>query len=231
MTRRTRSEPTKAHSDKMESRHVPFPSFLRALLSSGLLLLLSACITAPSNPAATQPATKIDPHQADPAYWLARPAVASATSDNYDRLWDASEKVARDDLFPIDRRDYRDGVLTTEPVISKQFFEFWRDDVLTAKGLARSSLQTIRRSIHFDFIRLDSGGWSVSPKVVVEQFASAGRRITYVGAYQSITDPGGTVGSTEADEGIYITAQYWFAIGRDPSLERKLAKQIEQRVQ
>jgi hypothetical protein len=193
-------------------------------------LLLTGCITAPSHPAATQPATVVDPHQADPAYWMARPAVASASGDDYDRLWNAAEQAARDDLFPIDRRDYRGGVLTTEPVISKQFFEFWRNDAVTVNALARSSLQTIRRSIHFEFVRKKGGGWSVTPKVIVEEFSTVGRRPTYVGAYQSISDPGGTVGSIEADQGIYLTAQYWFAIGRDHPLERKLAQAIQRRM-
>ncbi len=194
------------------------------------LFLLSGCIGAPSRPAATQPATAVDARQADPAYWLEQPAVALVHSDDYDRLWDAAQWTARDYLFSIDRRDYRDGVLTTEPMVSRQFFEVWRKDVPAAGDLARSSLQTIRRSIRFTFTRQAGGGWSVTPKVLVEQFASAGRRLSYVGAYQAITVPGGTIGSTEMDEGIYLPAQYWFPIGRDYALERKLARTIRQRL-
>jgi hypothetical protein len=41
-----------------------------------LSIPLAGCIGKPRNPAATQPATAIDPAIAEPAYWLSQPAAA-----------------------------------------------------------------------------------------------------------------------------------------------------------
>jgi len=204
--------------------------FLRCALGALMLAAASGCITGPSNPAATQPATAIDPSRADPAYWLKQPGVVTVRSDNYDRLWNAAAQTAQRDLFTLDRQDYRAGVLTTLPLISKQWFEPWRRDVVTAKDLARSSLQSIRRTIHFDLARTDDGQYVLTPKVLVEQFSTVGRRLTYVGNYRNASDPGAQLGSAELDEGVALTAQYWFAIGRDPALEKQLAESIRDRL-
>lgn len=191
------------------------------------LMFLCGCLGRPSNPAATRPATDISPAQATAGYWLDQPGVISVTAMNYDALWNAAEQAARDDLFVIDRHDYREGVLTTNPVTSRQFFEFWRDDALTPYDVARSSLQTIRRSIRFTFLRDSGGRWTVTPKVLVEQYSTVGRRVIYADTYQSFTDPGGQYGSIESDQGVNLPTQYWFAIGRDHVMEKKLAQQIQ----
>lgn len=197
-------------------------------VAGGGVLLLSAagCITGPSRPAATQPATAIEPAQADPLYWYRQPAVVAVRDANYERLWSAAQSVARDYFFTLDREDYREGVLTTLPLTSMQWFEFWRRDVVTVNDLARSSLQTLRRTIHFKVEKDPDGGYRLSPKVLIEQYATVGQRLTYVGYYTRASDVGRQVGSVEMDEGQANPPQYWFAIGRDHALEKRLAESI-----
>ena len=152
------------------------------------------------------------------------------TSANFERLWKAAEDVARDRIFVIDREDYRNGVLTTEPMVSAQFFEPWRRDALKASAVAESSLATIRRTIRFTFTRNDDDTYSLVPHVLVERLSSAERRITKTMMYRSAFRRSTAVGSAERDRGIELPRQYWYRIGNDPVLERDLAKAVRKRI-
>ena len=61
-----------------------------------------------------------------------RPATATVIDNDYDRLWKACESAATDRFFSLERRDYRNGVLTTRPLLGGQLLEFWRRDIADA---------------------------------------------------------------------------------------------------
>src|SRR3954465_2084342 len=104
---------------------------MKLALAIFLMLLAGGCIgNRPSNPAATQPVTMVDPQLAEQNYWLAKPATVEVRGQ-FKPLWEASEQTAHEFRFSIDRRDQRSGLLTTEPMISKQWWEFWRKDAGT----------------------------------------------------------------------------------------------------
>jgi hypothetical protein len=179
-------------------------------LVSLLVLSLGGCIGGkPANPAATQPATAIDPERARPAYWLNQPAAAEVSNANFQKLWDTSETVARQYLFSIDLRDFRQGLLTTQPMVSKQWFEPWRKDAGTFRDVEENSLGAIRRTIHFQFARNLDGTYTVTPKVVVE------RQVVVEKKYLEELQTPGT---------------YWYALRRDTALETKLAASIERKL-
>ena len=165
-----------------------------------------------------------------------QPATAAAESQNaitatdFERLWTACADVARGRLFTIDRRDYRGGVLTTEPLVSAQFFEPWRRDALTADAVGESSLATIRRTIRFTFTRHDDGTFFVVPHVLVERYSSAERRITSAQLYRSAFRKTTATGTRESDRGVQLPARYWYRIGNDPVLEKDLADAVRRRV-
>jgi hypothetical protein len=208
---------------------------LRALLAPAVLLACTGCITRPQDPSATQPATAVPRAQVQPAYWLEQPSIVSVQSNDFDRLWTATEDVARDFLFQIDRTDYRSGLLTTRPMVSAQWFEPWRHDVQTFGDAVESSLATIRRTLRFEFERLDDGTFRVWPKVLVERQALAERRITSAVSYRQVfarparpdLRPRGT---RESDVGVFLPDRYWYAIGRDDALERALARSIAKKL-
>jgi hypothetical protein len=152
--------------------------------------------------------------------------VARVSDSNYDALWDAARKAARECSFTIDRLDYRDGEMTTKPLVSKQFFEVWRGDVVDGHDLLQSSLGTMRRIVLFQITHGEDGGYIISPKVVVERYSAAERRITSVAQYLNIFSyVHGLVGE-ETDEGQLVPTEYWYAVGRDPHLEEHLAELI-----
>lgn len=164
--------------------------------------------------AATQPvrATDVDPATAEPQYWLRQPAVAQVKHADRDALWEAAEQTARRWMFRIDRRDYRGGLLTTEPMVSKQWFELWRKDAGGFDDVAEASLGPIRRSIHFEFTQEPNGTYSAAPKVLVERMSRVDER--NVGMVARLDVP----------------PVYWYALRRDEAMERELAEAMRSRL-
>jgi hypothetical protein len=185
------------------------------LLTTGYCLLAAAgggCIGKhPENPAATQPVTNVDPALATHEYWLAQPGKAEVAHGDFTTLWEASEDVARQYLFSIDRRNFRSGLLTTKPLVSKQWFEPWRKDAVTVQDVKEASLATIRRTVYFQFKQNPAGGYTVEPKVVVER--------------ESKVDP------KYRDPDSQLPPMYWYAVRRDPGLEEKLAESIRKKLE
>ena len=139
-------------------------------------------------------------------------APATATAEvrgPFDPLWEACERTARDYLFNIDRRDQRSGLLSTEPLITRQWWEFWRKDAGTFKDTQEATLANIRRTIFFQFKKVSDGTYSVTPKVLVEK--------------ESKVDP-------KYKDDIEGPSSYWYATRRDEVLEKRLADSIRKRV-
>lgn len=192
-------------------------------ISLGLsLVLLGGCVTA------RQADVSAPKDQATAAYWYDQPAEARVESSGFDRLWDSCQRSARQRLFQIDRADYRNGILTTLPLVSQQIFEFWRSDTpLSEQG--QSSLGTLRRTIRFEFTH-DQGAdgsdsYSVVPKVLVQRQSVQGQRITNSSQYRWAV--AGATGQYD-DAGQPLVQSYWYAIGRDKQLEQMLADDIRQ---
>lgn len=199
------------------------------------LVLLAAfffpgCITGPSNPSATQPATAIDPQQASWQYWLDKPATSHATASSFDPLFKACETEVRYRLFLIDRQDFRLGLLTTQPMVSKQFFEIWRSDAVTVPDISDSSLATVRRTVFFQLQHLPNGQFIAEPKVLVERFTSVEHHLTAINEYHSAFSGPRPTGTAEGDLSAAVPTEYWYPVGRDPALERSLAESIQNRV-
>jgi len=171
-----------------------------------------------------------DKTHATPQYWLDQPAAATVQYYNFDQLWQATEEAARDRFFPIDRSDVRLGLLTTEPMVSKQVLELWRHDVGTAGGVAESSLATIRRTLRFEFVRHEDGTFEMTPKVLVERQAVAERRITSTVHWQGVDGNQPQIGTRETDQGVELPRTYWYAIGRDTQLEKDLAEHVRSKL-
>lgn len=197
-------------------------------LTTVVLLLAAGCIAHPQNPAATQPATAVDPATTQPSYWYSQGGLV-VRSDNFEKLFTACEEVAREFFFKIDRIDYRSGVLTTKPMISAQWFEPWRRDVRTIADRNESSIATIRRTIRFEFSREGDKAWAMTPKVLVERQVLAGRRITSVALYRRAFSTAGS-GSIESDQGVLLPQRYWYPVRRDIELEHALARAVQKKL-
>jgi hypothetical protein len=166
--------------------------------------------------------------EATAKYWMDQPAVAAVSSRDFQKLWDACANTVHNYLFPLDQEDYREGVMTSWPVISKQVFEPWRRDAGTHHEVWQSTLDTIRRTIRFDFVRDEDGTFVARPKVLVERLSQLQRRITSASEYTLVfTAPGANM---TTDQGVIVPARYWYAIGRDEAMERDLAGSVRDKV-
>lgn len=203
-------------------------AFVIAALIAGLAV--SGCIQQKQHLAPPQPVTLTDPATTQAVYWFDQPAEARIESDNFDALVKTIETILRDYCFVIDRVDYRLGLITTEPLVGAQFFEPWRRDNQTMDDVINSSLATHRRLVRVKITR-DGDRFIAEPKVVMERAAQVEQRVTNVVAYRTArrpTDPRDVPrGSRELDQGILIPSKYWYAVSRDPALEKKLAAEIQ----
>jgi hypothetical protein len=215
-----------------------------ATLIAAVLCCLAGCArraaTAGTGPGAgptTRRVTDVDRRLAQPAFWYNQPATSTVTADDFDNLWAACERAARDRGFRIDREDFRSGVMTTHPLISKQWFELWRRDVVTLPAVAHSSLHTTRRTIRFELAAKSDGSFEASPKVLVERLSVVEHRITSASQYRDIFALTREESLREEDrqrnpllqqEG--IPPSYWYALGRDEALEKTLAAAIAGKV-
>ena len=199
------------------------------------LFVLAGCeLQEPTHSAAVRATvTPTDPKLATPDYWWNQPPVARAGAADFQPLWDACAAECQSRFFRVDREEYRLGLLTTLPVISKQIFEPWRTDAVTWHDEAESTLATIRRTVRFEVTRGGSG-YEVVPKVLVERFANVERRLTAINQYhQAFSGPrpfgqSPDVSDRTTPEG---PTEYWYPLHRDADLERDLAAAIAKRVE
>lgn len=211
-----------------------FPSRLRAFALFATLLIIPGCRLshdAPPNPSTpTTNPTRLATTQR--SHWTTGPASITVQHRSFEKLWTAAEDTAREFGFRPDRKDRRAGILTTEPVTSKQICELWRRDTGNASQAAQNSLDSYRRSIRFDFTKIP-GGYALVPRVIIERYTQAEQPITSSAYLRSIYGaqrypPQGT---HESDRGLYLPRAYWYATGRDYALEDTLARAVLKKLQ
>lgn len=202
-----------------------------------LLLLASTaaagCASRSTEQNPTGPQRPTSAASARPAYWLELPPVATIEADDFDSLWRAAEEAARHFGFTLDRLDHRGGVITTQPLTSKQFWEVWRNDVATLEDLANSSVATYRRTLRFDIEKTPSGGYLAAPRVVIERYSRAEQPISssvYLRNAFRTQRNSRAWGTRETDRGIRLPRQYWYATGRDEALEQNVAGEVRKQL-
>lgn len=184
-----------------------------------------------NEPAGGATATDIDPLQGEPDYWLKKQPTVSVSDHDFDRLWSSAEHVSESLLFTIDRRDRRLGLMTTQPDVSAQWFEPWRRELQTVRDMQNSSFAAFRRTIRWQFEQ-QGGGYTVTPRVLVERETLAERRVSGVldRAYFQRNTNDHFYGTHETDEGIILPQNDWYPIGRDYALENKLIELMHDRL-
>lgn len=152
-----------------------------------------------------------------------------ADEEQFDSLWEACQTVLRRNHFRLDRVDRRAGTITTFPVTSQQFFEFWRHDVDTAYDLARSSLSTERRRVTVQVNREEANPLECVVRVIVnkERLSAPERRFNNSAAVlrlygSDLPGEGGQPRLTREED-------YWIDQGRDGAMERWILGRIAER--
>jgi hypothetical protein len=193
------------------------------------LILLTGCASTGADHWALHPAAETPKEQATPEYWYAKPPVKAVASFDFQKLWDACEVTARRYQFTLDRVDYRQGILTTRPLVSEQIFEPWKRDVGTFHELLQSTTQTIRRTVRFEVVRSEGGVYIARPKVLVEKLSQFEHRVTAVSEYRNFFSA--PVSESARDELPSLPTHYWYAVGRDDAFEIRLADAVKDQLQ
>lgn len=150
------------------------------------------------------------------------------STDEMDRLWEAIQQTLRRHQFDLDRVDQRAGVVTTMPLPSKHFFEFWRHDVRTWYDLWEATLNPIRRRVEVTVSQDEDQEWErLAVAVYKERLSSPDRQFNSTGAaYQyfgeSLPSTTGLVRVTPQDD-------RWLAMDRDAAMEDYLLRAILRR--
>jgi len=175
-------------------------------------------------------ATDIDPKFATSAYWFDQPAIERIAAKDYDALWNACERTLIQSSFAVDRLDYREGYMTSKPLVSKQSFELWKNDIVDYRSQQQSDLATRRRIVHFQISR-QGENYVCEPKVVVEHYSMSEHRITDVYQYRDVFSVRRQLQEERNDDGTAVRIEYWYAERRDDALEHAIADRLRKNLQ
>ncbi len=161
-------------------------------------------------------------------YQSSRALSISETSQRADALWEAAKETLRRHQFRLERVDRRAGIITTMPIASQHFFEFWRHDVATAPDFWDATINPIRRRVELKVTWGDEGTRTRFSAVVrKERLSSPDRQFNRTGAvYQYF---GNRLPSTTGLERVTGEQDEWLDLGRDPAMEDYLLRAILER--
>ena len=127
--------------------------------------------------------------------------------------------------YDLDRVDPAAGVITTQPLTSKQWFEFWRNDTLAADQVTEASLHTIRRQIRLTVQpTANKSEYLVDAVVNIEREERPERQVTTASNALQAFSP--KLPSQNQSASATEAGTYWADLGRDPVLEAALIKQV-----
>jgi hypothetical protein len=158
------------------------------------------------------------------------PQTLLIQKDDIDMAWDETLDVLREHYFIPDRQDRRAGLIVSYPDLSKQWFEFWRDDAQGSYEVAESSLHTVRRTVEVRFVPVKGkkDKYEIKVCVLVHRKSEPGRQITSSsGAYMAFRD---NVPLVTGDTPKRQNVLQWVFIGEDTRMENYLIRRIERRL-
>lgn len=165
----------------------------------------------------------VAPQRSD--YISSRSLNVQRDSEEADRYWTAIQFALRRNRFTLDRVDRQRGVVTTMPVVSQHFLEFWRHDVDTRRDALESSLCPIRRWVEVSISRGDGEMWQeLAVTVHKERFSSPDRQFNSSGAAYQVF--GVSLPSTTGADRVPGDGVHWEDLGRDPAMEAYLLRRI-----
>ncbi|MFH1419175.1 MAG: hypothetical protein ABII12_12930 [Planctomycetota bacterium] len=154
------------------------------------------------------------------------PTSATVEGADLEILWDAALSVLRKHSFTPARQDRAMGVIETRAETSRQWGEFWRQDIAVSEtyGMAHASLHTTQRKATVRFVR-NAEGWLVEVEVGVYRLSRPEAQVTTASSaiqvFSGILPT--TAGQVAAGRG---SAQDWVYLRRDGGLEERLLDRI-----
>ena len=159
-----------------------------------------------------------------------QPGEAIIIEDQPEQIWQVCQRHLKSRGFSLDRVDRRRGLIVTNPLTSRQWFEFWCQDVVTSKEIFEASLHTMRRIIYLEVQPMEKNKCRLVCQARVE-------RVSYVNDIA-----GGGVSSQIFRGGAGMIPTYtmppsstdaqpqWVPLGRDAALEADILRSIQKAV-
>lgn len=151
----------------------------------------------------------------------------------YERMFNATIAVLREEGFGVQVKDYRMGTIVSLPAISPSLFEFWRIENSVQGNRLQGTLNKQRRTITINILPAEgepagnAQTYDMAVQVVIEQEQNPQRQLTSSTSGYSVFASYSQNPSELTERG--ISGQYWYPIGTDPLLEKKLLRTIVRR--
>lgn len=117
------------------------------------------------------------------------PRELTPAEKNFQAVWDAGNEVLSSYRYTVDRRDRRAGLITTKPMASRHFFEWWRRDKASASGALENSVQPIYREVSVQISKTDKGKYHPVVSVTVSRLLLDRSSNRVLSSYELVTTP------------------------------------------
>jgi hypothetical protein len=151
----------------------------------------------------------------------------------YDRMFEATIAVLREQGMGVQVKDYRMGTIVSQPALSPSAMEVWRIENSVAGNRMEATLNKQRRIISVNLTPApgepadNPQTYHMAVQVVIEQEQNPRHQLTgSTSGYRLISSYSQTPEEL-AQRG--ITGRYWYPVGTDPLLENKLLRTIVHR--
>ena len=97
------------------------------------------------------------------------PVEMGPAEKEFQIVWDAASEALVSYRFTVDHRDRRAGLITTDPMGSRHFFEWWRRDKVTASGALENTVQPMYRVVSVHIRKTDQGKYDPVVSITVSR--------------------------------------------------------------
>jgi len=165
-------------------------------------------------------------HKPVPPVEPTRQSFIVADEEQVDAFWETCQAVLRGNRFLLDRVDRNAGVITTFPVTSQQFFEFWRHDVDTAHDVLIASLSAMRRRAAIEVQSPPDNPMALNVSITINTERLSAPERQFNNSAQALRLFGEEMPGEAGEPRLTQRDDYWINEGRDGAMERRILQQI-----
>ena len=153
------------------------------------------------------------------------PTAPVILQGNFDTVWQLVQGELKNRGFLLDRVDRRTGVIETFGLTSRQWYEFWRTDVVDCWSLTEASLHTIERAVILKMQPAGEEEVTVTCRVTVQRLAP-GKNEVVGSALDVLYRRGGLIPAPAGAKARDQSQFQWIPLGNDAALEADILRSL-----